>query len=275
MTPRKRLIIFTTLFCISFFIFTSSIILGKHLTFEAKVEATTLNKSSYRIHREKIRELSIKSDIITDSFLKKDGTQPIYLTFDDGPTEYTEDILEILDRYEIKSTFFMLSNNVLHNPTVVQAVKEKNHTIGCHGVTHQVSKFYKTSSSPLDEMNTCKTSVQSITGEPVNIIRVPFGSFPHLTTSQKAKLDQAKYVMWDWNVDSNDWSIHNEKKMTKSVLDQVQKLYKRERVPVILFHDKEVTVKALPTIIEALKNLGYEFLPIDEKDIPVQFKIQS
>ncbi|MGG0716823.1 polysaccharide deacetylase family protein [Robertmurraya massiliosenegalensis] len=275
MTPRKRLIIFSTLFCISFFIFSSSIILGRHLTFESKVEATTLNKSSYRIHRKKISELQIKSDVFTKRFLKNEVTQPIYLTFDDGPTEYTNDILEILNKFEIKSTFFMLNNNILNKPEVVQAVKENSHTIGCHGVSHQVSKFYKTNLSPLDEMNTCETSVKSITGESVNIIRVPFGSFPHLTTAQKAELDKANYVMWDWNVDSNDWNNHSEKKITQSVLNQVQKLYKSGRVPVILFHDKEVTAKALPTIIESLKNLGYEFLPINEKDIPVQFQIHS
>lgn len=275
MTPRKRLmIIFSTLFCITIFIFSSSIILGKHFNFEATVEANTINKSTYRIHTTKLSELEAKT-IIAERFIDKEEPLRLYLTFDDGPTEHTGEILEILKKYDIESTFFMLNHNVLKRPEVVQNVWSNNHTIGCHGVTHQIAKFYKDSSSPLDEMNICGKSVESVIGETVNIIRVPFGSFPHLTLAQKEKLDEANLVMWDWNVDSSDWNNHNENAIIQTVLHQVEKLKNSDRVPVILFHDKEVTVRALPRIIEALKSLGYEFLPITENDVPVQFKIKS
>lgn len=275
MTPRKRLIIFTTLFCITIIIFSSSMILGKHLSLEAKAQATTINKSTYRTHKTKLMNIEAKGNSLNTFFQTKSAARVIYLTFDDGPTEYTEEILKILHTHQVKSTFFMLNGNMIKRPEIVENVVADGHAIGCHGVTHRVSNFYKTMTSPREEMDACAKTLETISGKSSKIVRVPFGSFPNLTSAQKIELDKAEYVMWDWNVDSNDWKIDNPKKITQSVLTQVHKLLKKDKVPVILFHDKAITAKVLPQIITELKDLGYEFLPIDENDIPVQFQIHS
>lgn len=271
MQTRSRLILFITLVSLSLIIFSSSTILADYFDFESTAEAKTIGTSNSNIKNHIAKSTDIVVKEIDEQFLIKDPSKLIYITFDDGPTEYTPAILQILDQYQIKSTFFMLNNNVQKYPEISKAVATAGHTIGCHGVTHKVSEFYKTLTSPRDEMATCGKTVEDVTGEHVQVVRVPFGSFPHLTTAQKTELDKAQYVLWDWNVDSNDWSINNSDKIVQSVLKQVEKFKGRQKSPVLLFHDKEVTTKALPIIIESLKAQGYLFKQITVDDEPLQF----
>lgn len=271
MQSRSRLILFVTLVILSLIIFSSSTLLAGQFAFESTAEAKTIGSSNSNIknHISKSTDIVVKK--IDNQFLITDPSKLIYITFDDGPTEYTPAILQILDRYQIKSTFFMLNNNVQKHPEITKAVAASGHTIGCHGVTHKVSEFYKTLTSPRDEMATCGKTVEDVSDENVRIIRTPFGSSPHLSAAQKIELEKAQYVMWDWNVDSNDWSINASDKIVQSVLKQVEKLKGQQRASVILFHDKEVTTKALPIIIESLKAQGYIFKQITLDDNPLQF----
>lgn len=271
MQTRSRLILFITLVSLSLIIFSSSTILADYFAFESTAEAKTIGTSNSNIKNHIAKSTDIVVKEIDEQFLITDPSKLIYITFDDGPTEYTPAILQILDQYQIKSTFFMLNNNVQKYPEISKAVATAGHTIGCHGVTHKVSEFYKTLTSPRDEMTTCGKTVEDVTGEHVQVVRVPFGSFPHLTAAQKTELDKAQYVLWDWNVDSNDWSINNSDKIVQSVLKQVEKFKGRQKSPVLLFHDKEVTTKALPIIIESLKAQGYLFKQITVDDEPLQF----
>ncbi|WP_246041807.1 polysaccharide deacetylase family protein [Robertmurraya kyonggiensis] len=271
MQTRSRLILFVTLVSLSLIIFSSSTILADYFVFESTAEAKTIGTSNSNIKNHIAKSTDIVVKGIDEQFLITDPSKLIYFTFDDGPTEYTPTILQILEQYQIKSTFFMLNNNVKKNPEISKAVAAAGHTIGCHGVTHKVSEFYKTTTSPRNEMATCGKTAEEITGEHVQIVRVPFGSFPHLTAAQKIELDKAQYVMWDWNVDSNDWNVNSSDKIVQSVLKQVAKFKDRQKSSVILFHDKAVTTKALPIIIESLRSQGYIFKQITVDDEPIQF----
>lgn len=260
----------------TFFIFSSSTILTNVINIETSVEAKSTSSSMHRYHAEKSSDIQVKESTTTNGeFLLKKTTNPIYLTFDDGPTEYTKAILKILDSYQVQSTFFMLGTNVVKQPEIVKAVSDSGHTVGCHGVTHQLSAFYKNATSPREEMEACSRAVQDITGKAVQIVRVPFGSVPHLSKEQKAELESGQFIVWDWNVDSKDWSVDSANEMVKVVLNQVHRLKEKEITPVLLFHDKALTVDSLPAIIENLQGSGYEFLPITLEEEPLQFNLRK
>lgn len=271
MFTENQLKIFISLFCLTFIIFFSSTILVEHASIGSEVQAKSTG-ASFKSHRGKSFHLLMKdAEVLTNEVVVRESKWPVFLTFDDGPTEYTTNILDILAHYQIKSTFFMLDGNIRKYPNIVKAVVNDGHSVGCHGVTHRVSHFYKTTTSPLGEMKTCRQSLTEISGEDTPLIRVPFGSYPHLTKEQKLKLDEAELIMWDWNVDSSDWELRSRNLIIETVIKQVQKMKEKGKTPVVLFHDKEITAAALPTIIVSLHHLGYEFKPITQYDEPLQF----
>ncbi|MCO6062468.1 polysaccharide deacetylase family protein, partial [Pseudomonas sp. MOB-449] len=78
----------------------------------------------------------------------------VYLTFDDGPNPAaSEKIMDLLHKYNAKGTFFMLKPNIARNPNIVRKMAENGHSVGSHGVTHQVSEIYKSPESFAAEMN--------------------------------------------------------------------------------------------------------------------------
>lgn len=276
MIGTKRYTLFLTLVSLTFIIFLSSAFLQEVLLIEEKVEAKTIEsaaeKSNIRKHSTKIINITYKE---IHEFKTTDPH--LYLTFDDGPTKHTEPILDILNQNRIKSTFFMLQGNIYKFPEVVKSVKKGRHSLACHGVTHRVDQFYANDIAPVEEMDLCNEAIQKVVGEKISLIRVPFGSFPHLTLKQKTNLDGSGYIMWDWNVDSMDWGHKNQSpdQLVNTVIKQVTDLKEKNIVPVILLHDTEITVKALPTMITKLSEMGYSFRAITTKDEPLQFKIKN
>lgn len=201
----------------------------------------------------------------------------IYLTFDDGPNQHTEKILEVLERYNAKSTFFVMHGNSLNYPSIIKKMNQGGHSIGCHGVTHRLNDFYGSVDSPTEEMNVCSEAIEDLIGERTELIRVPFGSFPHLTLAQKNHLEKAEFILWDWNVDSGDWNSqnHTPSHIVNNVMEQIKPLKERGTVPVILMHDKAITADALPLLIKKLTKLGYEFKAITPAHEPLQFKLKE
>ncbi|WP_058005186.1 polysaccharide deacetylase family protein [Heyndrickxia sp. FSL K6-6286] len=197
--------------------------------------------------------------------LTKTTTKPgkvAYLTFDDGPNAHTERILNILKKYDAKATFFMLNDNMAAHQTVVKEMVSEGHGVGCHGVTHDQQKFYRSPASAVGEMNTCLSTLAKITGQHSTVIRVPYGSKPYMTTNYRKAMDAKGYQMWDWNVDSLDWKLLNGPKTANYTINQIKALQKSGTSPLILFHDKATTADALPAVLSYLKENGYELLPI-------------
>lgn len=268
MKKKMPLILSAVLIGINLIIF--SMIFIRIQSYNAK--AANINMNEIYLHHQKATSINSKSLPANNArFIPENGKNIVFLTFDDGPNGYTNEILDILKTYGISSTFFLLSPNIEKHPEIVKRMAEEGHSIGCHGVTHNVSKFYKNPASPLKEMQSCQKSLASLVGEETALIRVPFGSVPLLTAAQKKELDKGNFILWDWNVDSQDWKRKNAKKMTASVLNQVHAIKEKGEIPVILFHDKEITKNALPDIIDGLIDMGFTFRAISPDDIPVQF----
>jgi peptidoglycan/xylan/chitin deacetylase (PgdA/CDA1 family) len=194
-----------------------------------------------------------------------------YLTFDDGPTDYLTNILDILAEHEVQATFFMLEPQMSAHADVLCRMNEEGHGLGLHGVTHNRHQFYTSQESVLGEMNTAQARLEEITGIKTVLIRTPYGSKPYMKPVYREAVEAVGYKLWDWNVDSKDW-FYRDERMVKDTLQQIEALEKKKVTPVILLHERQETVQFLPQILEYLQSKNYVLKVPDAETVPVQFK---
>ncbi|PAB58692.1 polysaccharide deacetylase family protein [Anaeromicrobium sediminis] len=200
--------------------------------------------------------------------MKKYG-KIVYITFDDGPGKYSLKILNILKKYNVKATFFMLSNRIKNYEDVVRSQVEYGNTIGLHGVSHNVKIIYSSPKKLVSEMQICNDALEKVTGIRTNLVRVPYGSVPYMKKPFRRAITRAGYNVWDWNVDSKDGLKLNVP--PNEIIRQVKKQLPYQNQPIILFHETKSTVEALPIILDYLTKQGYIILPIESEDRPYNF----
>jgi len=190
----------------------------------------------------------------------------VYITFDDGPTLNTPQILKTLEEYGAKATFFVLEERIIQYPDYIKQIHHSSNALGLHGVSHS-ERIYYTPTSPLEEMEKTNSSLKFLLGEGSPLVRVPFGSSYKLTKEQAKNLTDRGYIIWDWNVDPRDsvGKIVPEKVMANLRRD----LGKCKGTPVILLHDRKSTAQLLPQMLEYLTEEGYTMLPITGNEIPI------
>lgn len=185
-------------------------------------------------------------------------TATIYLTFDDGPNQETKKILDLLDQYEQKATFFVLKGGMDKYPELILRMVKSGHRVGLHGISHSKEIFYATPDSALWEIDTSNAAFEAITGQRTTLVRTPFGSYPQLTRAHYERLTSAGYSIWDWNVDTRD-SIAGMEDAT-AVFDRavsgIEKL--KNRRAIVLMHDKPHTVQALESLLPYMKRRGIQ-----------------
>ncbi|MBP1999855.1 peptidoglycan/xylan/chitin deacetylase (PgdA/CDA1 family) [Paenibacillus shirakamiensis] len=181
----------------------------------------------------------------------------VYLTFDDGPSKYTDQILDILDKAEVHGTFFMIGTMLQEEKPSIERLLKEGHFLGMHSMSHNYRKLYKSGSSAnfIQEFKQEQQLLQQITGVKTSLIRPPYGSAPQIGYDFRTAIANAGFKMWDWTVDSKDWSYTGR---PDKVVQQVKRQVHRKQ-EVILMHEKSQTVKALPEIIAYLKSQGYSF----------------
>ena len=177
----------------------------------------------------------------------------VALTFDDGPDPTTTpQALEILKKYRVKGTFFMLGKNVSAYPEIAKQVRQAGHEIGNHSWNHPVLTKLSLDAAKREIMDT-KEIIQKVTGVQTMITRPPYGS---INSAIQYAVDQA-FIMWD--VDTLDWKSHN----TNAILSEIKKQVKPGSI--ILMHDiHQTSINALPVVIEYLQSQGYNLVTIDE-----------
>lgn len=196
----------------------------------------------------------------------------IYLTFDDGPSPYTEDILEILDKYDIKATFFLSPEDTEYDFRMMKLIAEKGHTIGIHTHTHVFYEIYSNVKSYLEDFAQAYELVYRATGQRCRFFRFPGGSVNSYNYRIRDELidemNRRGFVYFDWNVDSRD--------ATGATLEQIQDNVLRQTANVspaiILMHDGiENTSLVLEDIIKYLEADTSDFRVITENVRPLQF----
>ncbi|MGN7281513.1 polysaccharide deacetylase family protein [Bacillus altitudinis] len=195
----------------------------------------------------------------------------VFLTFDDGPSATSNQLLNVLKAHQVKATFFMLGPQIQAHQAAVKRLYQEGHQLGLHGMTHDINRFYQNSESPANEMKEAQLILASVTGVYTRLVRTPYGSVPNLTYDQKVRLNQYGFIYWDWTIDSLDWRYKNSQYVPE-VLNQLQMFEKNKpwEPKVILMHDQPSTTNYLDSLITQLKARGYTFAVINETMPPVQ-----
>ena len=190
-----------------------------------------------------------------------------FLTFDDGPSTNTNDILDILKEKNIKATFFVLGTQAEKMPETLKRIYDEGHYIANHGYSHQYSQIYTSPESVLEEFNKCNEIVAKTIGIPEynsHLFRFPGGSvggkYSEIKSQAIILLEQNNILHVDWNALTGDAEKVNPSE--EYLMNNLQKTTKDKSSVVILMHDaqaKKVTVECLPKTIEYLQEQGYEF----------------
>lgn len=194
----------------------------------------------------------------------------IYLTFDDGPNYATEELLNVLEDYQVKATFFMLEPQIKKKEELLKRMLDAGHSLALHGVTHDINQFYASEQSVVAEMLKAQQAVLDVTGIHTNLIRTPYGSAPKMTNAFKEAIKKEGFILWDWNVDSMDW-YYRGPGYIEETLNQINNVEQNDHSPVVLLHDLNTTVEYLPILLETLIEEGYSFKGLSEGMKPVQF----
>lgn len=195
----------------------------------------------------------------------KHGTQDekvVALTFDDGPhPKYTNEILDILNEYDAKATFFVLGKFAETYPEIIKRQWEEGHEIGNHTYSHiNINKVSKEKLQ--EEYERTQAVIYSLTENESKIFRPPYGSFDE-KTMDIVEMNNSVIVLWSAHQDSKDWSNPEINKIVNNTLSNVK------NGDIILFHDyvyydESHTVEALNKILPELKNRGYKFVTISQ-----------
>lgn len=187
-----------------------------------------------------------------------------YLTFDDGPSNNSEEILDILAKYNAKATFFLIGSEIREeNRGTIERIVEEGHAIGLHSNVHDFNKLYLGVDVCVQDFEAEYDLLKEEYGIDTKLFRFPGGSACSYMNGQRQDYINAMrekgFIGFDWHVSGEDsygnpttWSIH------KNIFDNLED-YKS---PIILLHDiniADATVEALPGILEQLTKAGYSF----------------
>ena len=195
--------------------------------------------------------------LLFPNILWRSNDASVHLTFDDGPhPSATPQVLELLQRYEIRATFFLVGTQVMKYPDLARQIIRSGHTVGSHSMTHR-SLFLRSRSAQQTEITAAKTIIRENVGISPQAFRPPYGHFDFFTIDASVTAQQ-KIVMWD--VDSRDFSPRSPEQIASRVC--------RHTRPgsIILFHDNDLTADRsashLTLILDDLVERGFHFAPV-------------
>jgi peptidoglycan-N-acetylglucosamine deacetylase len=202
------------------------------------------------------------------------GADPkaIALTFDDGPDPtWTPRILDVLEKAHVPATFFVIGENALQNPGLLNRIVAGGSEIGNHSYTHPNLANASAAQTRL-ELNATQRLVQAYTGRSMTLFRAPYFGDAEPTTADELgpalEAQRAGYTVVGLHVDAEDWQRPGTDAIVNQVLSQVHEATPSESDNIVLLHDgggdRAQTVEALPRIIAALRAQGYRFVPVSQ-----------
>lgn len=208
----------------------------------------------------------------------------VFLSFDDGTSSRTLEILDILEEFEVKGTFFVVGEQVVGNGnTGIEALKrivQEGHTLGIHCYTHEYEKIYASVDAFFTDFYKCRDLIVQYTGISPEIVRLPSGTATARSFCEKyagsvdvfyeilRRLLDEGYTVVDWNIDTEDYSASTTVNdiVTTVTTGAKARLGKEYCTAVILMHDNIRTVNSLPSVIQACNDLGYKNFESFESD---------
>lgn len=233
----------------------SALIIGGSIIFSGAI----LGEANFREQPNENYALSLRAnkDLL---FEVPTAEKVIALTFDDGPDESTEQILDVLKQYGVKATFFVVGDNCRRYPDILKRIAKEGHEIENHTYSHL--KF-KGKSQQVINQEIVKTNeiIYEITGNQTRFFRPPGGTINDKIL-QVAKMQNLQIVLWTPEEDSKDWQNPGVATIIKKVVSHAK------QGSIVLLHDgggkRKQTLLALPIIIKRLKAEGYQLVTIDE-----------
>jgi peptidoglycan/xylan/chitin deacetylase (PgdA/CDA1 family) len=208
----------------------------------------------------------------------KDDKGYIYLTFDDGPSENTSNILSYLKMHDVSATFFVIPGK--NNSWLLNMILKNGHEIGIHSASHDYYEIYSSVEAFLADFKKAHDLIYEQTGTKPNIFRFPGGSRNRyngdVCDDIIAEMTRRGFIYFDWNVDSKDQVDANWTQIYNTVLDEVAYNTARGNRSIILMHDRPGgmnTVLVVEDIIIALLKdpNGYKFGRLGRNVKPIQF----
>ena len=210
-----------------------------------------------------------------DNFAAEGDTHYVYLTFNSVPGDNTEDILDVLARYNVKATFFVVGSDDEQASKIYKRIVDEGHTIGMHSFSNKYSLIYSSTNAFKEDYLKLSDYLYELTGTRSVYYRFPGGSGNEISNVNMAEfvhiLNQERITYYDWNVSAGDatnsYTIQN-------ILDNVLGGVSKYKTSVVLMHDaanKSTTVDALGPLIQSLQDQGAVILPIDENTNVIQY----
>lgn len=231
-------------------------------TYVLSYEVTDSYGNKARDQRTVIVEAVARPDVIVPE------GKVIYLTFDDGPSDYTQKLLEVLKKYEVKASFFVVKTSRMD---LLDDIVMDGHSIGIHSKSHRYEKIYANEDAYFEDLYTIQDLVAQYTGIKTMLMRFPGGSSNQvsmqyndgiMTRLTKAVQDQG-FQYFDWNVSPGDAdTVETKEEVVENVIKGIQS--NKKSYSVVLQHDiKDYSVDAVEKIIIWGLENGYTFLPLD------------
>lgn len=207
------------------------------------------------------------------------GNKVVYLTFDDGPGPYTQQLLDVLAKYNVKATFFVTNSNSKYQDMIAKEYAA-GHAIGIHTYCHDYNKIYASEEAYFEDLEAMQDVIVAQTGKETSLLRFPGGSSntvsnitPGLMTTLTQEVQNRGYQYFDWNVSSGDaGETTDTDQVVKNVISGIQS----HNVSVVLQHDiKEFSVDAVEKIIQWGLDNGYTFLPLNYDSPPAHHHINN
>ena len=200
----------------------------------------------------------------------------IYLTFDDGPSERTDEILKILEDKDVKATFFVIGQSDEADLQRMRDIVAAGHTIGMHSYTHNYTQIYSSVEAYLEDMYRIFVQIRETTGETPTVFRFPGGSinaYNHAIYRELiAEMLRRGFVPCDWNLSGGDatGTPAPASEIVRSVVGPAADVTRG----FVLMHDaqvKKTTVEALGTVIDQLREMGFSFEQLTPQTMPVLY----
>ncbi len=201
----------------------------------------------------------------------------VYLTFDDGPSDNTRRILNILQREGVKATFFVIGAVSKDHLAIMRDIVNQGHSIAMHTYTHEYSQIYASVEAFLEDQYRIYKLIKETTGVAPSIFRFPGGSINNhnmrIYREIMAEMLRRGFVPYDWNVSSGD-AAGRRYSSDQIVLNVISQASRCTLNPLVLMHDapsKHATVEALPGIIHYFKERGFRFGTLEADIRPILF----
>jgi len=205
----------------------------------------------------------------------------VYLTFDDGPSERTGEILDILKEKDVKATFFVVGNDSEQGKEMLRRIVEEGHTLGMHTYSHRYNDIYQSVEAYLDDMYKIFSQIKEATGTEPTLFRFPGGSINayngNIYQELISEMLRRGFVPFDWNMANSD-AITNRLVPTEELIYNVLHNAEQKDRGVVLMHDsswKTTTVEALAPTIDGLREKGFELKALTHEVMPILFSYNN